>query len=77
MTKHDGGAVLSGVTRVTGSNGTSYTGAWHYDGGQGFNEGIDAAADVPVGMQYCGQFFHQPDRTQPIKTISIPICASL
>lgn len=77
MTKDDGGAILSGYTRVTGSNGTSYTGAWHYDGGQGFNEGLQLQPGVPVGTQYCGQFFHQPDRTQPVTTTSIPICLNL
>lgn len=77
MTKDDGGAVLSGYTRVTGSNGTSYTGAWHYDGGQGFNEGLQVQPGTPVGTQYCGQFFRQPSQSQPVTTTSIPVCLNL
>ncbi|WP_328994693.1 hypothetical protein OG394_09390 [Kribbella sp. NBC_01245] len=77
MTKDDDVTRISGVTRVTGSNGSSYTGAWHWDAGSGFNEGLQVQPGTPADTQYCGQFFYRPDQTQPVQTVSIPICLSL
>ncbi|GAA1702971.1 hypothetical protein GCM10009745_57880 [Kribbella yunnanensis] len=70
--ENDAAQPLAGYTRVTGSDGSFYTGVWH--GQQGFNEGLQAPQNAPAGTQYCGQFFHQPDRTKPASTIAIPIC---
>lgn len=71
-TKENGTAPLAGYTRVTGSDGSYYTGVWHSR--QGFNEGLQAPQNAPADTQYCGQFYHQPDSAKPVATISIPIC---
>lgn len=78
-TLNTGAGTLYGYTRVTGSDGTSYTGAWHghMSGSAGFYEGLDVPDDAPAGTQYCGQFFQQSSSSEPVSETSTPVCLTL